>query len=305
MIFFVLGILVAIAAIAGTAILKSSRCLLGLILAMLLVIASCLSSVPTGYTGILTTFGRVEDGTLEAGFHFKAPWQKVVTINNREQRQEFQFAAFSSDIQQVDIIGSVNYMVNKATAMNLYREVGTGYVATLIIPRVFENTKAVFSRYKAESLVANRNVLSDEICELLRTDLGSYGLNIISIAIEDVDFTDAFTNAVESKQVASQNKLRAETEQQQAIMEAKAAADRQVIAAEAQAQVAKIEADAQAYSISAKATAEAEANLQIAASLTEALINYVQAQSWNGELPATYVGGGEVIPVIQTARAEE
>ena len=35
----------------------------------------CCKTVPTGYTGILTTFGRVEDSNLDAGFHLKAPWQ--------------------------------------------------------------------------------------------------------------------------------------------------------------------------------------------------------------------------------------
>jgi regulator of protease activity HflC (stomatin/prohibitin superfamily) len=39
-----------------------------------------------------------------------------------------------------------------------------------------------------------------------------------------MDFTDAFTNAVEAKQVAQQNKLKAETEAEQKVIEAEAAA---------------------------------------------------------------------------------
>ena len=41
--------------------------------AVVLLIAglTCTATVQTGYTGIVTTFGRVEDVTLEAGLHFK------------------------------------------------------------------------------------------------------------------------------------------------------------------------------------------------------------------------------------------
>ena len=41
------------------------------ILGVLLVILSCYTSVPTGHTGVVTTFGSVEDYTFEAGIHFK------------------------------------------------------------------------------------------------------------------------------------------------------------------------------------------------------------------------------------------
>lgn len=57
-------------------------------------------------------------------------------------------------------------------------------------------------------------------------------------------------------------------------------------------------ADAEAYTVTAKAQAEAEANRQVAASLTEALIDYVEAQNWNGELPQTYVGSEDALPVL-------
>ena len=36
----------------------------------------CITTIPTGHTGIVTTFGRVENYTFEAGVHAKAPWQR-------------------------------------------------------------------------------------------------------------------------------------------------------------------------------------------------------------------------------------
>lgn len=257
------------------------------------------TQVPTGFTGVLTTFGAVENRALDAGLNFKLPWQKIITIDNRVQKSPFEFSAFSSDIQQTAVRGSINYQINPNSAMTLYSTIGMKYADTLIAPRLFENVKIVVGRYTAENLIAKRDVLTDEVLVLMREDLEPYGINVISIAIEDIDFTDAFTNAIEAKQVATQDKLRAQTVQEQATMEATAQAERQRIAAQAEAEVAKIQAEADAYSTTTKAAAEAEANAKINASLTPELIEYVQANNWNGQLPSTYIGSdNETIPVL-------
>jgi regulator of protease activity HflC (stomatin/prohibitin superfamily) len=227
------------------------------------------------------------------------PWQKIITMDNREQRSNFAFNAFSSDIQQTSVTGSVNYKINPATAMLLFKGVGINYKDTLISPRLLENVKIVFGRYTAENLISKRDILADEILTLMKTDLEGYGITVISIAIEDIDFTDSFTNAIEAKQVATQEKLRAQTVQEQANMEAEAQAERQRIAAQAEADVAKIQADAEAYATTTKATAEAEANKKINASLTQELIDYVQANNWDGKLPGTFMGNSSgALPIL-------
>jgi len=261
--------------------------------------STCTAVVPTGYTGILTTFGRVADYTLDAGFHIKSPFQQVTLMDNREQKTAFSTMAFSSDIQQVDVQGSINYNINKQTAMNLFKDVGVGYYNTLVNPRMQENLKAVFSKYTAEELISSRDKLSVEIREALSTEMSSYGINIISVSIENIDFTDAFTEAVEAKQVAQQSKLKAEIEQAQQTHEAQQQAERQKIAAEAEANVQKIQADAAAYAIRTKAEAEAEANRLVAESLTDELINYTEINQWDGQLP-TYMAGGDAttVPVL-------
>lgn len=268
--------------------------------ALLLLVVSCVTYVPTGYTGIVTTFGKVHDTTLDAGISFKAPWDNVIRMDNREQRFSFELEAFSKDIQEVDLKGSVNLNIDKSTAMNLYREVGTDYINVLIAPRVQEDIKIVIARYTAETLVENRQVASDAMYDLLREELAAKGINVISIAIENLDFSDTFESAVEAKQVATQEKQRAKTQQEQQTMEAEQAAARKKIEAEAAAEVVRIQADAEAYEIKTKADAEAEANEKIAATVTEELIDYTQAQNWNGKLPSTYIGSGSAIPVIQT-----
>lgn len=266
----------------------------------LLVMVTCTATVETGYTGIVTTFGKVEDVTLEAGLHFKSPFQRIIAMDNREQKTSFTTEAFSSDIQQVDITGSINYAINKSTAMNLFKEVGTDYFNKLVNPRMLEITKGVFSKYSAENLVANRQKLSEEIRDGLYGELQDYGINVISLSIENIDFTDAFTDAVEAKQVAAQKKLQAEIEQSQMTMETQQQAERKRINAEAEANVLKINADADAYATKVRSEAEAEANKMIAESLTENLIKFNEIKSWDGKLPTFMAGeGAGTVPVLQ------
>ena len=265
-------------------------------LAVVLLLSS-ITVVPTGYTGILTTFGRVENRTINAGAHLILPWQNVVKMDNRTQKVQITTEAFSSDIQQVNLQLSVNYCIDQETAQVLYRTVGINYYENVMYPRILENTKAVFSQYTAENLVARRNSLSDLIADSTSEDMKPYGITIVSIAIEDIDFTDAFTTAVEAKQVAAQNKLTAETEQAQKTMEEEATARRAIIAANAEAEKAIIAANADLEVVKVQAEAalyagekEAEMNKRISESLTESLIQYYWIQQWDGVLPSTVLG---------------
>jgi regulator of protease activity HflC (stomatin/prohibitin superfamily) len=86
--------------------MKKFIIILGVIVALLAASAGfCAASVPTGYTGILTTFGKVENTTLEAGFHFKSPFQKVVLMDNREQRNALRTVAEPTN-EAVKIVSS-------------------------------------------------------------------------------------------------------------------------------------------------------------------------------------------------------
>ena len=269
---------------------------IALIVAIILAF-SMIKTVPTGYTGILTTFGKVEPNTVSAGVHVIAPWQKIVKLDNRTQKVSVETDTFSKDIQQVKVSLAVNFCIDQATAQELYKTVGVNYYESVVLPRILENVKEVVAEYSAENLVAKRGELSDEILTRLTDDAAAYGINIISISVEDIDFTDEFTDAVERKQVATQNKLAAETEQAQKTMEEQAAADRAVISAKAKAEqdviaanaeleVTKIQAEAALYA----GEKEAEMNKRIAESLTPNLVKYYYIKQWDGILPKTVLG---------------
>lgn len=257
------------------------------VVGVLLILASCYTSVPTGHTGVVTTFGSVEDYTLEAGIHFKLPWQEIIKMDNRVQKSTQEMKCFSSDIQEVSMTYTVNYQISKQDAMTIYKTIGTGYYDTVIAPCITESVKIVAAQYSAEALVSSRSKMASEIETVLEEKLRAYNIELVGTSIENMDFTDAFTDAVEAKQVAEQNKLRAETEAEQKVIEANAAAE-----------IKKVEADADAYELKTRAEAEAEANRKIAESLTDALIAYTYAEHWNGELPTFMTGENGMLPMF-------
>lgn len=265
------------------------RVLVPVIIVAVIVVILLLSSVatiPTGHTGVVTTFGSVEDYTFDSGVHFKLPWQKVVMMDNRIQKQTVNLSCFSSDIQEVSMTYTVNYQINKANAQNIYKNIGTDYYNTVIIPCITESTKVITAKYSAEDLVSERTNLASAIEAELTSKLELFNVELVSTSIEDMDFTDAFTNAVEEKQVAQQNKLRAETE-----------AERAKIEAEAEAAVKRIEAQAEADAKLIQAEAEAEANRKVAESLTDEILRNKMLDTWNGELPLVTDGSGSLINI--------
>ena len=286
MILFLLAILLILTGVGVYLLSKRGAVtLVAIFVGVALLVLSCVTTVPTGHTGVVTTFGRVENFTLDAGVHLVKPWQQVVKMDNRVQKQTVKLACFSSDIQEVNMAYTINYQIRKADAMTLYSTVGVAYYDTVVAPNIAESVKVATARYTAEELVGMRDELANAIEVILSEKLEQYNIEVVSTSIEDMDFTDAFTDAVEAKQVAQQNKLKAQTEAEQRVIEANAAAE-----------VKKVQADAEAYEVLARADAEAEANRKISESLTRDLIDYNYAQHWDGKLPMMMSGSdGAVI----------
>ena len=258
----------------------------GAIICAVLVLVSCATVVPTGHTGVVTTFGQVEDRTLDSGMHMTAPWQRVIKMDNRVQKETINLSCFSSDIQEVTMVYTINYQIDKANAQNIYKTIGVDYYETVLVPCITECTKVVTAKYTAEALVGERTALAAAIEVELAEKLAGYNVELVSTSIEDMDFTDAFTTAVEEKQVAQQNKLRAETE-----------AERAQIEAEAAAEVQRIEAQGEADAMLIQAEAEAEANRVIAESLNNNILSNKFIEAWNGELPMVSGSDGNLINI--------
>ncbi len=246
------------------ALLKKAAIVLIPLILIVIVLASSVVIVEAGHTGVVVTLGSVDEGVLQEGVHLKIPFvQQVVKINNRITKLEVDTEAFSKDLQTVSTTLAINYRVDTEMSYSIYKNVGASYEDVLVVPAVNEVLKAITAKYTAEESVTNRSLISDGLIEGLNGKLNPAGLYITDVNIINFDFSEAFINAIEEKQVAQQQLLKAETEKQTAITNA--------------------EAEAEAVRI--KAEAQAEANKILSESLTEEIIDYNKVEKWDGKLP--------------------
>lgn len=256
---------------------KTGRIIGGVIagIAAIVILASSAAIVPAGSTGVITTFGKVSDDTYSEGFHLKIPIaQQLVVVSNKIQVYETDASAVSKDLQTVNSKIAINFRVKADSSASIYKNIGPDYQAVILTPAAQESMKSITAKYNAEQLITQRNLVGEEIKELLESKVSEYGIQIEKFNIINFDFSAEFNAAIEQKQVAEQNKLRAETEKEQKVIEA-----------EAEAEKVKISAQAQAESIKTKAEAQAEANKTIAESLNDNLIKYQTIDKWDGTMP--------------------
>ncbi len=252
------------------------------VLAAIFVAANCFTVVSAGHTGVVVTLGKVNEGVLQEGLHFKAPFvQQVVKIDNRIVKLEVDTEAFSKDLQTVATTLAINYRVDTSKSYSIYKNIGANYEQVLVTPAVNEVLKAIVAQYTAEESVTNRSLISDGLVKGLNDKLNSIGLYVTDVNIINFDFSEAFINAIEEKQVAQQQLLKAETEKQTAITNA-----------EAEAETTRI-----------KAEAEAEANNKIKASLDNNVIRSKFYEKWDGKLPQA-MGSDSLITSIDGGNAQ-
>lgn len=247
-----------------------------IIFAVAAVLFSSVAIVEAGHTGVIVTLGKVGDHVLQEGLHFKIPFvQKVVKIDNRITKLEVSTEAFSKDLQTVETTLAINYRVDTAKSYSIYKNIGSDYETVLVVPAVNEVLKATTARYTAEESVTNRTLVSDGLVAGLNDKLNDIGLYITDVNIINFDFSEAYITAIEEKQVAQQQLLKAETEKQTRITNA----------------------EAEAAAVKIKAEAEAEANRILAESITPELVEYNKIEKWNGELPKVTGGASSILDI--------
>lgn len=262
---------------------------------LILVVSMFVRVIPEGNVGIVTRLGAARNDYINPGPYLKMPIDSVYNMSIQSNFYTVDLIAFSSDMQQVTTRLTVRYALNKEDSVRVYKTIGRNYEEKLIPPNVQEAVKNVFGHYTAESLVAVRGQVSEEIKAELTDMLKDNGLSVEDVAIENMDFSDAFEAAIESKQVATQEKLKTQTQQEEQTIVATAEAERQRISAQAEAEKILIAAQAESDAKKLAADAEAYRLQQESAYITDEIIQKEMIQKWNGKLPVTFGDTGSNI----------
>lgn len=268
--------------------IKNSAIIAIIVILVLFFGLNSFDTVPVGSTGILLTFGKVEeDKTLSEGLHLKIPFvQRIVSMDNRVKKLELNTQAFSKDIQTVSATLAVNYRLQASKSFSIYKTAGTLYEQNIIVPATHEVLKSVCAQYTAEELISKRAESSDKMRDELDAKLTDMGFTITDFNIIDFDFSNEFINAVESKQVAEQLKKKAATENETAIAQAEREKQVSIKQAEAEAEKLRIQAEAEANAVKLAAEAEAYRLENISKHLSSEIIEKALVDAWDGKLPA-------------------
>lgn len=239
------------------------RQLMSTIIGIIFIVLSCVTVVPTGHTGIISVFGTIKNNTLDAGLSFKAPWARIITMDNRIQKVSGEMTGTTSDMQDVTAIFTLNYQISKADASNIYKTIGKDYEKIVIASQTQNTVKAVLAKYAATSLVSSRTEVSTAIEKELESVLSKYNIEVVDTAIEDMQFSEEFNNSIEQKVIAEQNLERAKTEQEKLNLEVEQEAQRKIT----------------------EANGTAKANEILSNSITSMILEKNAIEKWNGELP--------------------
>lgn len=228
--------------------------------------------VGAGEVGVRTSFGKVEQTTLQEGLAFRNPFcENIKTLNARMQRLEVNTIAQTKDIQVARIGYILNYAIDKHAAHTIYQDIGADYERIAIIPVAEGIVKDAIGKWIAQDLIANREQASSEILENIQREMGRKHILVSGLHIVSIEYSESFMHAIEAKVTAEQQALQAKNKTVQVQEEAK----QQIISAEAEAKSMQIRAEA--------------------LSSNQGLIDYEAVSRWDGRLPEIMSGA---IPFI-------
>lgn len=231
------------------------------IIAVVVAIISAIFSVYTQDAGEVVVLrnmgGDLAGYTEDAGFHFKAPWQKAIRYDVRNnlvnlyRNAEYSYdggAAEGSCVTvndkggaSADIDLQVVYSLDADAAMQLYIDYGTQkhFTETVIQNDVRATAREVAGRYDTMTMLTNRGEFTKGLRDALAEKWQKLGLSVEQVSVQDVRYPKTITKKYAEAQAAEVAKAQALNEQETA----KVKAETKRIEAEGEAAANKVLSD--------------------------------------------------------------
>lgn len=236
--------------------------------------------VDTGYRGIKTRFGQVEDSPLPEGLYFYNPFTTSIReYSVRQEKWSDKTAVFTKDTQRVEVQFSVVYSADPNKVTSIYKNVGklSMLEEKIIKPIVLGSLKDSIGQVIADELVSKRESVTRDAMREVKENLESQSVIITDLQFTDLDFDDKYEAAVEEKVVAIQ-------------LAQKAVNDTTTIKEKAKQTVLTAQAEAESMKIKSQALAQ-----------NKGLIEFEYAQRWDGKLPQYMMGNS--VPFIDLSKS--
>lgn len=234
---------------------------------------------------IFNKVNGVHPKALGEGIHFVLPLVESVTkFNCRMIKAEFDTTAASKDLQDVATKVALNFHPQADAVAEIYQLYGVDYTEKVVHPAVQEAVKAVTAMYTAEELITKREEVKNRVQEHLSVMMQTAKLTLKETYITNFSFSEGFSHAIESKQIAEQNALKAKR-------------DLDRIRVEAEQKLAGMRAEAEGLRL------QKEAITPQLIELRKIDAQKLAIEKWNGVLPVTMMG--DTVPFVNVGKKND
>lgn len=279
------------------------------------VFAFSFTFVPSGYVGVRTAYGQISDKPTKNGFNWKVPFvEKINNVNCKQQEVVYSGQVWSETNERTELYCeniAIDYQIDPEYAAWIWTNIEEWDTNLIKSTTIESGIKAATKKFN-DTDVTDRSKIENAAKECIQESLNikykNQILNITSVTIGNINFSDAYNEAIEKKAQAKlaaetaeytnkQATIQVEAEAEQTRIKAEADAEANRIKIESKAEQIRIKAEGEAEAIRVKAQAQAEANKLIAESLTPELNEYEKISKWDGKL-SVVSGSGAVITDI-------
>lgn len=263
---------------------------------LIAVILSCVYSQDVGEVVVLRSLGgNLSGSTTEAGFHFTAPWNNLITFDTRNNLINFygDGTDYSYDggsakgpcVTVNDKSGSsanvdiqINYSLDPKTAEYLYTEYGTqeNFTKNYAANDLRSVAREVSGQFDTITMLTDRAQYTKAVQKALEKKWSKIGLTVEQVSVQDISYAKSITDAYADSQAAEVEKAKAQNQQE----------------------TAKIKGETKVI----EATKEAEANRVLNESLTDNVLTqeYIDALKEMSKNGNTVVVPQGSTPVVNT-----
>ena len=183
-----------------------------------LLLTQSLFIVQPGQVAVVTTLGKVSGGSRRPGLNLKIPFlQSVYPFDVRTQVKPETFAKLlTKDLQEIQATATIKYALKPTEAGRVFSTIA--YNNSEVYPRIIQPSlvkalKSVFSQYELVTIASKWSDISELVEKTVAEELDKFdyvdvrGLDLTSLVI-----AEEYRAAIEQKQIAEQQLLRAQTE---------------------------------------------------------------------------------------------
>lgn len=195
-----------------------------------LILAFCsLTTVPAGYVGVQTLFGRVYPEQLPPGLHILNPLAEVTEMSVRFQTITYAENVPTAEGMDVHLEAAAIVYLKPNDAVTVFERIGPDYLNLVVVPQFRSILREITSAHNARDLYsANaREAMTKGLQDQLREVLSKYGVAVQDTPLKKLELPPTLLHAIEEKLAAEQDAQK----MQFVIQKQHSEAERQVIEA--------------------------------------------------------------------------